>query len=299
MGGGHHGTREAPVALRDAGLVSMLLSDGHQVRDLGDVDVDHVDRTEQAEGAIDQGILEATTRACHQARRLTMDSIQSGGFPITIGGDHSLAAGSLAGIAAARRLQDRDAPGLLWFDAHADLNTAETTPTGNLHGMSGAALLGWKVPGLSEVVGTDGIYHRHQAAFLAPRDMDAGEQRHMDSGQMLHVTHDHIKSDGVVHSVGKATERATAGTSSFALSFDVDVIDPSDAPGVDTAVHGGPKLDVVLDAVRQISSHDGLIGVDVVEFNPINDRDDMTLGSTIEVIRMIAHSITERASGRS
>ena len=269
IGGGQPGTAHGPRHAREAGLVEVLsdrLADV-RIRDLGDILPDRPGGDSR---------LADTAAWCRLVREETCRLVGEGIMPLVIGGDHSLATGSIAGVARARRRAGHPPPGVLWFDAHTDINTHLSTPSGNPHGMSAAALLGLEVEHLGDVVGEEGRIDPERLVFVGARDIDHGEQVHLEQAGIRVLSSERIHEVGIEGVVSEALRIASPGGEPFCLSFDVDVIDPEHAPGVDTRVNGGLDPEQTMKALEQIGGHAQLLLVDAVELNPETDRSDRT-----------------------
>ncbi|MEC8321637.1 MAG: arginase family protein, partial [Planctomycetota bacterium] len=257
-GGAGPGAAGGPSALRAAGIVTI---EGRTVHDRGDVEVPALPAgTEIVRGPDPESrrpewpALIAVCRSLHEHTRAI---VEAGGIPLVLGGDHTLAAGSMSGVAAAwcarhAASTPEDAPplGLLWFDAHADLNTPGTTPTGNPHGMPAAALLGHRVAPLDDVVGACGVFDPRRTVFLGCRDLDAGERMRCSSRAAadlpLLIEGDACKRMSPGEIADRVLERLSPDGDAFALSFDLDVLDPGIAPGVNLPTPDGLALDQVM-----------------------------------------------------
>ena len=269
IGGGKPGTALAPWKVREKAIVERLRGtiDHVTVEDAGDV------LPEQSE---ESSRLERTAAWCERLKARTEALSRDGSIPLVIGGDHTLAAGSLSGVAATHRARGQEIPGVLWIDAHVDMNTHRTSPSGNPHGMSAAALLGLEIDHLSDVVGRNGRIPRDRIAFLGARDIDPGEQKHIDELGLPVFSSEEMHRSGIEETVKKALMTVSPQGEPFMVSFDVDVIDPEFAPGVDTAVPGGLSPRQIHETMRLVGGHAPMVAIDAVELNPETDRDDRT-----------------------
>ena len=264
LGGGHQGTAHGPNAARAASLIELLRAHT-TVTDLGDLDAPETTGRQE----IISGWIAAL-------RERTEELVSRGVMPLVLGGDHSIAAGSMSGACAAWRRRHDTPPGLLWIDAHVDLNTHETTPSGNPHGMPAASLLGWQVDGFSELVGPAGQFDRSRMAFVGARDIDPGEQAHLEESGIAFWSSQEVRERGVESVMRDALAVVSPDHQPFCLSFDIDVVDPVDAPGVDTAVPDGLRPAEAMECMARAGLHAPIVSMDLVELNPERDVDGRT-----------------------
>lgn len=207
-------------------------------------------------------------------------SIQGGHFPLVLGGDHSLSVGSIRGAARHRRL------GVIWVDAHADFNTAETTPSGNIHGMPLAALCGLGDPRLVCLWDeTPPVLDPKRVAIIGARDLDPGEKRNLREADVMVQSMEQIDRLGMVTALEKVIERISRDADGIYLSFDMDALDPRHAPGVGTPVPGGLTFREAHLACEVVAETGKLIGMELVEVNPILDVQNETAILAVEFIR--------------
>jgi arginase len=273
LGAGRRGVDMGPSAIRIADLEARLEQLGHQVEDYGDLDV-MIPETQQ----IGQGKLrykDAILKTCEQLRQEVERSVGEGHLPLVLGGDHSLGIGSIAG-SSGHFAKRGEGLGLIWFDAHGDANTPETTPSGNIHGMSLAVCLGL---GDSDLVNLGGRTPKVQArntVLIGVRDLDPGERGILkESGCTVYTMRD-LDQRGMHDVVDEAIGLASDGTAAIHLSFDMDVVDPEDAPGTGTPVWGGVTYREAHLAMEMINDRAQIAAVDVVEVNPVLDNQNMT-----------------------
>ena len=271
FGAGRRGVDMGPSAIRYAGLHPTLEAMGARVTDLGNVSV-------PVREACDEG--DVRLRYLHpilSVQRALADavaaSLKARHIPLVLGGDHSLSAGSVAGAARGRRL------GLVWLDAHGDFNTDETTGSGNIHGMPLAALCGL---GDERLVTLDGqeppgprVMPAH-VAIVGVRDLDRDEKRLLREAGVTVFSMEEVDRLGIVQVMRRAIEVASTGTDGLYVSLDLDVIDPATAPGVGTPVAGGLTYREAHLAVEMLAETGAVVGLDVVEVNPILDRVNAT-----------------------
>eukprot|EP00010_Vexillifera_abyssalis_P009560 CAMPEP_0201547834 /NCGR_PEP_ID=MMETSP0173_2-20130828/4338_1 /ASSEMBLY_ACC=CAM_ASM_000268 /TAXON_ID=218659 /ORGANISM="Vexillifera sp., Strain DIVA3 564/2" /LENGTH=353 /DNA_ID=CAMNT_0047957015 /DNA_START=568 /DNA_END=1626 /DNA_ORIENTATION=- len=287
LGAGKRGVDMGPFSLRHAQITPRLRSElGLEVNDHGNIyvpqsgDIEVVDEAARFWPVIEKVLadLSAATERIYA----------SGEFPVTLGGDHVLAAGSLSGVQRARRKAGELDLGFLWLDAHTDMNCPLTTPSGNMHGMSAAALLGIDVKGASSVVGEDGWFDPARTAWVGIRDVDREEARNLEQKGLVVgrniFTMTEIDSLGIGEVMRRALNACAAGGSQFALSVDVDAVDPSEAPGVGTPVPGGLTFREAHYAMELCAEHGGLTAMDLVEVNPLLDNHNQTAETAIGLL---------------
>ena len=209
---------------------------------------------------------------CLKLKTRTLETLRNGKFPFVLGGDHSIAAGSLSAVSSYYFKKNKKRPGLIWFDAHADLNTHLTSPSGNMHGMPLASLIGEDVKYLSSVVDS-GVFNPEKIVFLGLRDLDPGEKNLLKKKNIKHFSVERIRNEGIENVAKKVSSIIGAD---YCLSFDVDSIDPSFAPGVGTPVGDGFNPDEAIFLLDSIFKNGNLISLDFVEYNPLRDIDDKT-----------------------
>jgi arginase len=218
--------------------------------------------------------LEVILSVNEELSHLVSQSVQAGHFPLCLGGDHSMALGSVRGAARNRQL------GLIWVDAHADFNTSETTPSGNIHGMPLAALAGL---GDARLVGQGATIQPANIAVIGARDLDPGERQNLKQAGIAVFSMDQIDREGLYSVFCKAVEVAKRGTQGIYLSFDLDAIDPLFAPGVGTPVQGGLTYREANLACEMVAETGLLVGMDLVEVNPILDDRNKTAAMAVEL----------------
>jgi arginase len=281
LGASRRGVDMGPSALRIAGLGAALSALGYRVEDLGNVAVPQretlrVDRVDLPE-------LRAITAVCRELAAMTAETVRHGGFPLVLGGDHSLAAGSVAGVATA--LAEREQRlGLIWLDAHADINTPQTSATGNVHGMPVAHLLGHGDADFSSLSSRRPAIRTEDVAMIGLRDLDPPEQDAIRRlGIAAYTTRD-IDERGLHAVMREAIERVSQGTAGIHVSCDADWVDPSEAPGVGTPVRGGATYREAHLAMEMLSDTGRIISMDFVELNPTLDRHNTTALLGVELI---------------
>jgi len=278
LGAGRRGVDMGPSAIRYAHLQNKLEELGYAIEDKGNIDVPI-----QEMCAITDPKLKYIDCIIPMGRRIAgavATSIQAGRFPLVLGGDHSLSVGSICGAAKQKKL------GVIWVDAHADFNTPETTPSGNIHGMPLAALCGLGDPRLVALWDeTPPVLDPKRVAVIGARDLDAGEKRNLREAGVMVQSMEQIDRLGMVSALEKAIERVSRDVDGIYLSFDMDSLDPRHAPGVGTPVNGGLTFREAHLACEVIAETGQLIGMDMVEVNPILDVQNQTALLAVEFIR--------------
>ena len=281
MGASRRGVDMGPSAVRVAGLETRLEALGHQVEDAGNIRVEIAET--QAAGSENAHYLSPIAETCTRTAEAVVKTFEEGATPLVLGGDHSLAAGSIAGVAEFYRRQGQKI-GLLWIDAHSDLNTPETSPSGNVHGMPLAALLGLGPALLSNIFGYAPKIAPENTVLIGVRDIDAAERDNIRRAGIAEVyTMRDIDERGmraVMEEALRAAGRATAG---YHVSLDMDWIDPEDAPGVGTPVRGGATYREAHLAMEIIADHGRLLSFEIVEVNPVIDEHNRTADLAVEL----------------
>lgn len=275
------GVHLGPAAIRVAGLAQQIAKLGYEVNDRGDLPVE---RTHTLPGFDEKlkylnEIYDASERLATQTENI----IEAGELPLTIGGDHSIAIGSLAGVVKSFRKHDQRL-GLIYFDAHADMNTPDTTPSGNIHGMPLAALLGYGAPELVNVGGFAPKFDPKLCAHVGARDLDPGERELIRRLGMRFFTMREIDERGLAACMDDAIRIAEQGSGGFAVTFDVDVLDPGDAPGSGTLVRGGLSYREAHLAMEKIADTGLMRSLEVVEINTALDQNNRTAQLGVELI---------------
>ncbi|MDZ7630342.1 MAG: arginase [Gemmatimonadaceae bacterium] len=279
LGASRRGVDMGPSAMRLSTLAPLLQRLGLTVDDAGNVTVP--DRTAIA-GTL-AARLDAIRVVCADLAHRTTAAISAGMRPIVLGGDHSLAAGSVAGTATALAARG-ERTGLIWLDAHADLNTPETSLTGNVHGMPVAHLLGLGDPRLARLATVFPAVLPEHLVYVGLRDVDDAERAMIRSRGLHAFTMRDIDERGLRSVMEEAVAIATNGTGGMHVSCDADWIDPGEAPGVGTLVRGGATLREAHLAMEIIHDSGAMVAMDLVEINPILDRQNHTAELAAELI---------------
>jgi arginase len=273
LGAGHRGVDMGPSAIRVAGLLEGLRALGYEVEDLGNV---HVPTPgSRKAGDPKARFLPEIAAACVETAEILEKELFDDVRPVILGGDHSLAIGSVAGVASYWRRKEKKI-GLIWVDAHADMNTPDTSPTGNIHGMPLSTLLGMGRPELTGIAGFSPKIDPMNTVLIGIRSVDREERRLVKESGVTVFTMREVDEKSVRKCMKKAIEIATRGTAGFHLSFDVDGVDALEAPGVGTPVRGG--LTYRESHLIAEMAHDSkkLLGMDVTEVNPVEDQRNQT-----------------------
>jgi arginase len=271
-----------PSAIRIAGVADRLTELGHKVVDEGDIVIKNME--ELKVGHERARYLGEIARAAAIIARKIERIMGLGHFPLILGGDHSIAVGTVSGIAAHAQRKDQRV-GLLWIDAHGDINTPETSPSGNIHGMPLAALLGFGAGELTGVAGPPPKVHPANVALVAIRSLDAGEKKRLkETGVQVHTMSD-IDRHGVHRVMQKALARVTDGTDYVHVSFDLDAVDPTVAPGVGTPVKGGLDYREAHLIMEVLADAGVMTSLEMVEVNPILDQGNASASFAVELVQ--------------
>ncbi len=274
LGGGRRGTDMGPSAVRLAGLHDTLRRAGFEdVEDLGDIACPGAETADP--GTARAHFLGPISRACRKVARTVRDILDAGRTPVLLGGDHSLSAGSIAGVAAHHRRAGRQV-GVVWVDAHGDMNTPETTESGNVHGMPLAALLGMGPRELTVIGGRAASLPADRVALVGVRDLDRAERELIRHSGVDVFTMSDVDQQGIAAVMGRAIRHARGADGLFHVSFDLDVVDPQYAPGVGTVVDGGLTYREAHMAMELCAAAGGLTSLEMVEINPILDVQNRT-----------------------
>lgn len=268
MGQERRGVDMGPSAVRAAGLNAAIASLGHQVQDSGDLRVKIPE--EQHYGDQHAKYLNEIAEACTEVAGRVRQTLADGSFPLLLGGDHSMAIGTLAGAAKFFRERNQSL-GLLWIDAHGDMNTPETSPSGNIHGMPFAASLGFGPKALTHIFGFAPKVQPEHCVLVGARDLDLPEREIVKKSGVRVFTMRDIDEQGMRAVMDKAVSWAGGATGGFVVSFDMDVMDPAEAPGVGTPVHGGLTFREAHLAMEMVADSGKIAAFELVEVNPIID----------------------------
>jgi arginase len=281
MGASRRGVDMGPSAVRVAGLEARLESLGHHVTDAGNIRVE-IPET-QSEGSSKARYLTEIAETCTRIAEAVVGALEAGATPLVLGGDHSLAVGSVSGVSEFYRRKDEKI-GLVWIDAHADINTPETSLSGNVHGMPLAALLGLGPEPLSRIFAKVPKVAPENAVLIGVRDIDAAERENIRRAGMAEVyTMRDIDERGMRAVMEEALRAAGHGTAGYHVSLDMDWIDPEDAPGVGTPVRGGATYREAHLAMEILADHGRMLSFEIVEVNPVIDEHNRTADLAVEL----------------
>lgn len=274
LGTTRRGVDMGPFAMRYADLRERLEDLGHTVEDRGNIEVPF---REDADRGAQRGarFLGAITDVCAALATQTREALDAGRTPLVLGGDHSIAAGSIAG-AAAHFAAKGGRLGLIWIDAHGDLNTPGSSRSGNVHGMPLAHLLGEGDEMLASVAGPGPAIRAQDVALVGIRDLDDAEREHIAAWSVPTFTMRALDERGVRAVMTEAIASASKDTTALWASLDLDVVDPTAAPGVGTPVQGGMTFREAHLVMELLADTGRIAGLDVVEVNPVLDAHNRT-----------------------
>jgi arginase len=281
MGASRRGVDMGPSAMRVAGLEQRLEELGHQVVDGGNIRVEIAET--QAAGSSNARYLAEIAETCTRTAEAVVQTLEEGMTPLLLGGDHSMAAGSVSGVSEFYRRQGQKI-GLIWIDAHSDINTPDTSPSGNVHGMPLAALLGLGPDPLSRIFGYAPKIAPENTVLIGVRDIDLAERQNIRRAGVAGVfTMRDIDERGMRTIMQEAFRLAGNGTAGYHVSLDMDWIDPEDAPGVGTPVRGGATYREAHLAMEILADDARLLSFEMVEVNPILDEHNRTADLAVEL----------------
>ena len=273
LGGARRGVDMGPSAVRIAGIGEAIAKLGRQVIDKGNLPAPIA----ETEDALDRHkkYIDPIAAVCRSLHASCLASLEADAIPLVLGGDHSLAAGSVAASADWIRRINGKPLGLIWVDAHGDMNTPETTTSGNVHGMPLAALLGREPLELASIGAVPSVLPQH-TVLVGIRNLDENEKGQIRAAGVHVFTMKDIDRQGIATVAERAIELASAGTGGIHVSFDLDVSDPSIAPGVGTPVRGGLDYRESHMIMELVADSNQLIALDLVEVNPTLDNRNAT-----------------------
>jgi arginase len=281
LGQSRRGVDMGPSALRVAGLQARLKQLGHQVEDIGNISVKQAE--EMPYGEKRAKYMAEIAETCKDLAEIVQKSLEEGFVPLVLGGDHSIAAGAVTGVAAHFRKEKKQI-GYIWLDAHGDMNTPESSPSGNVHGMPLAAVMGYGAPELVDLLGFKPKVEPQNIVLVGVRDLDTQERRLVKKSGVRVFTMRDIDERGMREVMADALKYATDDTDGISVSLDMDFVDPSDAPGVGTPVRGGVTYREAHLAMEMIADSDAMASMEIVEINPVIDEHNRTALLGVELI---------------
>ena len=273
LGAGRRGVDMGPSAIHLAGLKEQLEALGHQVSHTFALTVPSQEMS--APGNPRARYLPEIVQVCSALADHVEEEMEAGRFPIVLGGDHSVAIGTVSGIARYWRKRGKRI-GVLWVDAHTDMNTPESSPSGTIHGMPLAVLLGYGPKELVAIAGDQPALDARDVCVIGARDVDAAERAIVKETGVRVYTMSELDDRGTAVCVNEALSRVTTGTAGVHLSFDLDGVDPQHAPGVGTAVPGGLSFRESHLICEKTAATGKLLGAEMVELNPVIDSENRT-----------------------
>jgi len=280
LGQSRRGVDMGPSAVRVAGLEARLEALGFVVEDAGNIAVALPEQ--KKEGHPRAKYLKEIVATCTKHAELVLKTLEAGKTPVVLGGDHSVAAGTVAGVAEFFRKQNQKL-GLLWIDAHTDINTPDSSPSGNVHGMPLAAIMGLGPPELANIFGFSPKVAQENCVLVGVRDIDAAEKENVRRAGIEVYTMRDIDERGMRAVMEEALRAAGRGTAGYHVSLDMDWVDPEDAPGVGTPVRGGATYREAHLAMEIIADHGRLTSFEIVEVNPVIDEHNQTADLAVEL----------------
>jgi arginase len=282
LGASRRGTDAGPSAFRIAGLRKAISGLGYTISAETDISVPIME-TRQLEDS-NTRFKDEILAVCVQLAEQTRDILGDGEIPLIIGGDHSIAMGTVSGVSAYFRNNNKKA-GLIWFDAHGDMNLPETSPSGNIHGMPLAHLLGYGDPQLSCILGADPAVAPENVALIGIRDIDRVEREFINRSGITAFTMRDIDQLGMSEVSRRAIEVVNADTAGFHVSFDLDGCDPEVIPGSGTLVPGGVSYREAHLLLEECASNGRMTSMDVVELNPFLDQANVSAERAVTFIQ--------------
>ncbi len=281
LGASRRGVDMGPSALRLALLNARLELLGYAVEDLGNVAVAQQENT--PEGRENAKYLSHIAQTCGALGEAVERVVMAGKFPLILGGDHSIAVGTVAGVSRAFRHRGQQI-GVIWIDAHSDMNTPETSPSGNIHGMPLACCIGQGPHELTHLLDYAPKVEPENVVLIGLRDVDLSERGQVRQSGVTAFTMRDIDERGLKNVMAEAIQLASDGTAGFHLSFDMDVLDPDEAPGVGTPVRGGVTYREAHLAMETLCDSSRMVSMEVVEVNPVLDVANRTALLAVELI---------------
>ncbi len=281
LGASRRGVDMGPSALRVAGLQARIKQLGLQVEDIGNISVKQPE--EMSYGEKRAKYLAEIADACKDLAVIVEKSLDESMMPVVLGGDHSIAAGTLSGVATYFKKKEKKI-GLVWLDAHGDINTPESSPSGNVHGMPLAAAMGYGATELVELQGFKPKVEPQNISLVGIRDLDSQEKKLAKKSGVHVFTMRDIDERGMREVMSDALKYAMDDTDGISVSLDMDFVDPSDAPGVGPPVRGGVTYREAHLAMEMLADTEAMVSLEVVEINPVIDEHNRTALLGVELV---------------
>lgn len=281
LGADRRGVDMGPSAIRVANLNERLRELGYQVTDDGNIGVRNAEMMAISDRRLKY--LPEITSACEVLAGRVEAVLESGAIPIVLGGDHSIAIGTVSGLASYHRRRDQRV-GVIWFDAHGDMNTPETSPSGNIHGMPFAAILGHGDEALTGIGGFSPKVSPEDCVLIGARSVDTTEAVAIRASGIRVVTMRELDERGMSAVMDEAMWLASRRTAGFHVTMDMDFVDPAFAPGVGTPVPGGPTYRESHLAMEKIADSGKMLSFELTEVNPVLDISNRTAELGVELI---------------
>ena len=281
LGASRRGVDMGPSALRVAGLQARLKQLGRQVEDIGNIAVKQPE--EQHYGEKNAKYLDEIAETCKGLAETVRKALDADLLPLVLGGDHSIAVGTMAGVASYFHKQSKRV-GMIWLDAHGDMNTPESSPSGNVHGMPLASIMGYGPAELTGLADVKPMVEPRNVVLVGVRDLDSKERRLMKESGVHVFTMRDIDERGMREVMAEALRFAGDDTAGVAVSLDMDFVDPSDAPGVGTPVRGGVTYREAHLALEMIADSRSMVSFELVEINPVIDLHNTTATLGVELV---------------
>ncbi|MEP7338200.1 MAG: arginase [Acidobacteriota bacterium] len=281
LGADRRGVDMGPSAVRVAGLNERMATLGYEVTDAGNILVRNPEMMQITDRHAKY--LPEIAEACQKLADQVEAALEAGSTPIVLGGDHSIAIGSVAGLAAFHRKRDKKV-GVIWFDAHGDMNTPESSPSGNIHGMPFAAILGHGAKDLTEISGFAPKVSPEDCVLIGARSVDPEEAVALKASGIRVVTMRELDERGMSAVMDEAMWLASRRTAGFHVTMDMDFVDPDYAPGVGTPVPGGPTYRESHLAMEKVADSGKMLSFELTEINPVFDISNKTAELGVQLI---------------
>jgi arginase len=280
LGQERRGVDMGPSALRFAGLNARIAELGYQVKDAGNLEVP-IRETSSADDRRAKYVNQIAA-TCKQQAQWVERALRAGYLPLVLGGDHSIGVGTVAGVSQYYRRKGKKI-GLIWVDAHSDMNTPETSPSGNVHGMPLANCLGYGPRKMTHLLGYSPLLSPRNAVLVGVRDVDLKERPAVKQSGLNVYTMRQIDERGLRAVMQEAIALADRDTAGFCVSLDMDFVDPTEAPGVGTPVKGGATYREAHLVMEMIADARRMLSLEIVEINPVIDVANKTAHLAVEL----------------